>query len=81
MLATHGVLSDGAVQRLAEAPIDQIVVTDSIPIHETHEKLHILPVAPLLAEGIRRVHEDRSVSELFRDPRFPDLDTRGGRDI
>ena len=53
----------------------------SIPIHETNEKLHILPVAPLLAEGIRRVHEDRSISELFRDPRFPELDTRGGRDI
>jgi ribose-phosphate pyrophosphokinase len=81
VLATHGVFSDGAVQRLAEAPIDQIVVTDSIPISETHEKLHVLSVAPLLAEGIRRVHEDRSVSELFRDPRFPDEDTRGGRDI
>jgi ribose-phosphate pyrophosphokinase len=68
VLATHGVLSDGAVQRLADAPIDQIVVTDSIPILEQHEKLVVLSVAPLLAEGIRRVHEDRSVSELFRDP-------------
>ena len=81
VLATHGVFSDGAVARLAGAPINQIVVTDSIPISEQHEKLHVLSVAPLLAEGIRRVHEDRSVSELFRDPRFPDMDTRGGRDI
>jgi ribose-phosphate pyrophosphokinase len=81
VLATHGVFSDGAVQRLADAPIDQIVVTDSIPITAKHEKLNVLSVAPLLAEGIRRVHEDRSVSELFRDPRFPDMDTRGGRDI
>jgi ribose-phosphate pyrophosphokinase len=81
VLATHGVLADGAVERLAGAPINQIVVTDSIPISEEHEKLHVLSVAPLLAEGIRRVHEDRSVSELFRDPRFPDLDTRGGRDL
>jgi ribose-phosphate pyrophosphokinase len=81
VLATHGVLADGAVQRLAAAPINQIVVTDSIPISEEHEKLYVLSVAPLLAEGIRRVHEDRSVSELFRDPRFPDLDTRGGRDL
>ena len=81
VLATHGVFSDGAVQRLADAPIDQIVVTDSIPFSETHEKLHVLSVAPLLAEGIRRVHEDRSVSELFRDPRFPDMDTLGGRDL
>jgi ribose-phosphate pyrophosphokinase len=67
VLATHGVLSDGAVKRLAQAPIDQIVVTDSIPIKEVHDKLVVLTVAPLLAEGIRRVHEDRSVSELFRD--------------
>ncbi len=81
VLATHGVFSDGAVARLADAPVNQIVVTDSIPISEQHEKLQVLSVAPLLAEGIRRVHEDRSVSELFRDPRFPDMDTRGGRDI
>jgi ribose-phosphate pyrophosphokinase len=67
VLATHGVLSDGAVDRLASAPIDQIVVTDSIPITDQHDKLVVLSVAPLLAEGIRRVHEDRSVSELFRD--------------
>ncbi|MFY9613905.1 MAG: ribose-phosphate pyrophosphokinase [Candidatus Dormiibacterota bacterium] len=67
VLATHGVLSDGAVERLAAAPIDQIVVTDSIPIRDKHDKLTVLSVAPLLAEGIRRVHEDRSVSELFRD--------------
>ena len=68
VLATHGVLSDGAVESLAAAPIDQIVVTDSIPILSQHDKLVVLSVAPLLAEGIRRVHEDRSVSELFRDP-------------
>lgn len=67
VLATHGVLSDGAVARLADAPIDQIVVTDSIPIEQQHDKLVVLSMAPLLAEGIRRVHEDRSVSELFRD--------------
>ena len=62
----HGVLVEGAVERLASAPIDQIVVTDSIPVPNHHEKLVRLSVAPLLAESIRRVHEDRSVSELFR---------------
>jgi ribose-phosphate pyrophosphokinase len=66
VLATHGVFSDGAVMRLANAPIDQIVVTDSIPHADSNDKLVTLSVAPLLAEGIRRVHEDRSVSELFR---------------
>ena len=78
VLATHGVLSDGAVKRLAAAPIDQIVVTDSIPGTDTHEKLVRLSVAPLLAEGILRVHEDRSVSELFGEQRFPDLEVRSG---
>ena len=66
VLATHGVLSDNAVKRLADAPINQIVVTDSIPHSEVDEKLVTLTVAPLIAESIRRVHEDRSVSELFR---------------
>ncbi|MDQ6910926.1 MAG: ribose-phosphate pyrophosphokinase, partial [Actinomycetota bacterium] len=42
VLATHGVLSDGAVGRLAAAPIEQIVVTDSIPITDEHEKLVVL---------------------------------------
>jgi phosphoribosylpyrophosphate synthetase len=41
-------------------------VTDSIPHSDVNDKLVTLSVAPLLAEGIRRVHEDRSVSELFR---------------
>src|SRR5205807_3832750 len=62
VLATHGVLSDNAVKRLADAPINQIVVTDSIPHSEVDEKLVTLTVAPLIAESIRRVHEDRSVS-------------------
>jgi len=65
VMATHGVLVEGAIERLSAAPIDQIVVTDSIPNPNHHDKLVRLSVAPLLAEGIRRVHEDRSVSELF----------------
>ena len=81
VLATHGVFSDGAVRRLADAPIDQIVVTDSIPPDETHDKVVRLSVAPLLAEGIRRVHEDRSVSELFGEQRFPELEVRAVADL
>jgi ribose-phosphate pyrophosphokinase len=44
------------------------VITDSIPLppEKHHPKLKILSVAPLLAEAIRRVHEDRSISELFK---------------
>jgi ribose-phosphate pyrophosphokinase len=72
VVATHGVLTDGSLQRLQEAPIDEICVTDTIPFpngqrsFDDAPKLRILSVAPLIAEAIVRVHEGRSVSELFR---------------
>jgi ribose-phosphate pyrophosphokinase len=71
VVATHGVLTDGALQRLHAAPIDEICITDTIPLHDGHSfddapKLRVLSVAPLIAEAIVRVHEGRSVSELFR---------------
>ena len=72
VVATHGVFSEGAVQRLHDAPIDEICVTDTIPFpngqrsFDDAPKLRILSVAPLIAEAIVRVHEGRSVSELFR---------------
>ena len=65
---THPVLAPGAVERMRDAPVDEVVVTDSIPV--PYEKrgppITVLSVAPLLAEAIVRVHENRSVSELFR---------------
>ncbi len=72
IVATHGVLSNGALARLHAAPIDEICITDTIPQHngtrsfDDAPKLRILSVAPLIAEAIVRVHEGRSVSELFR---------------
>jgi ribose-phosphate pyrophosphokinase len=72
VVATHGVLSDGALERLHEAPIDEICITDTIPLqggqraYDDYPKLRVLSVAPLIAEAIVRVHESRSVSELFR---------------
>ena len=70
-MATHGVLSNGALGKLHAAPIDEICITDTIPLHnghsfDDHPKLRVLSVAPLIAEAIVRVHEGRSVSELFR---------------
>src|SRR5216683_2540133 len=68
--ATHPVLTGDAVERLKRANVEQVIVTDSVPI--TADKLGpdspitVLSVAPLLAEAIIRVHENRSVSELFR---------------
>jgi ribose-phosphate pyrophosphokinase len=66
--ATHGVLTGGAPERLRSAPIDEVIVTDSIPIAPEKQgaPITVLSVAPLLAEAIIRVHENRSVSELFR---------------
>ncbi|GAC1669868.1 MAG: ribose-phosphate pyrophosphokinase [Candidatus Dormibacteraceae bacterium] len=66
--ATHPVLTGDAVEKLKRAQVDEVIVTDSVPI--SPEKLGplitVLSVAPLLAEAIIRVHENRSVSELFR---------------
>jgi ribose-phosphate pyrophosphokinase len=68
VLATHGVLASDAVEKLVDSPIEEVVITDSIPLppDKQNAKIKVLSVAPLLAEAIRRVHEDRSVSELFR---------------
>ena len=65
---THPVLTPGAVQRLREAPVDEVIVTNSIPVPEDKQgpPLTVLSVAPLLAEAIVRVHENRSVSALFQ---------------
>jgi ribose-phosphate pyrophosphokinase len=68
VLATHGVLAGDAVEKLVNSPIEELVITDSIPLppEKQHPKIKVLSIAPLLAEAIRRVHEDRSVSELFK---------------
>lgn len=66
--ATHAVFTPGASERLQAAPIEEVIVTDSIPIpaEKRWPGLSVLSVAPLLAEAITRVHENRSVSELFQ---------------
>jgi len=66
--ATHPVLTGDAVDRLKKAKIDEVIVTDSVPLsaEAKNASITVLSVAPLLAEAIIRVHENRSVSELFR---------------
>lgn len=66
---THGVLCGPAIERLREAPVDSITVTDTIPIpaEKMLPKMAQLSVAPLLAEAIKRIHHDQSISELFRE--------------
>ena len=66
--ATHGVLSGEAVSRLRDAPIKQVILTDTIPLapEQTIEKFKVLSVAPLLGEAIKRIHHDESISEIFQ---------------
>jgi ribose-phosphate pyrophosphokinase len=64
---THPVLSGPAIQRLAETPVKELVVTNTIPIpqEKVSPQIKILSVAPLLGEAIIRIHKDMSVSKLF----------------
>ena len=66
--ATHGVLSGPAVDRLKNAPIREVVVTNTLPIpDEKHfDTLQVLSIAPIIAEALDAVFEDTSVSEIFR---------------
>ena len=67
VVATHGVLSDPAAQRLSECGAREVVITDTLPIDSTKRfgKLTVLPIAPLLARAIRAVFDDGSVTSLF----------------
>lgn len=63
---THPVLSGTARGRLANSAIRELIVTDTIPHHDwNNPKLKVISVAPLLAETIRRIHSNQSVSSLF----------------
>ncbi len=66
--ATHGVFSGPAIERLSRAPIKEIVITDSIPLtdHKRLPSMTMLSVAELFAGAISRIHDGRSVTELFR---------------
>ena len=65
---THGVLTGGAVARVAASPLETLVVTDSIMATEAMRQannIRQVTIAPLMAEAIRRISEERSVSSLF----------------
>ena len=68
--ATHGVFAGQAFERLKEAPIDEIVVTDTIPLPADSQKfgeIKVLTVSSMLGEAIKRIHRNESVSSLFND--------------
>jgi ribose-phosphate pyrophosphokinase len=65
---THGVLSAGAVARIAASRLDELVITDSIRATEgvrVADKIRVITVAPLIGEAIRRISDESSVSSLF----------------
>lgn len=66
--ATHGVFSGPAIERLSRSPIKEIIITDSIPLpeHKRLPNMTVLSIAEHLADAINRIHDGRSVSELFR---------------
>ena len=67
--AVHGVLSGPAIERLEAAPIEQVIITNTIPLREDRAKccgkIKQLSVARLLGQAIRSIHEETSVSSLF----------------
>jgi ribose-phosphate pyrophosphokinase len=65
--AAHAVLCGPAIERLRDAPLKQVVVSDSIPLppHKQLPNIKVLSVAPLLADAIKRIHFNESVSKLF----------------
>ncbi len=61
--ATHGVLSENAVERLESCPAKEVVLTNTIPI-KSNEKIKVLSVAPLIGVALKRIYNKESVSEL-----------------
>lgn len=64
----HGVLSSNATERIGESALEELIITDTIPLpkQRANSKITVLSVAPLFAEAIRRIHSDDSISSLFK---------------
>ena len=67
--ATHGIFADNAARKLVESKISEVVVTNTIPVPESirDTKIKVLSVASLLADAIRRIGQNRSISELYEE--------------
>jgi ribose-phosphate pyrophosphokinase len=67
-MATHGIFSPPAVDRLKNSPIDEVVVTNTLPVHDDAlemPQLTVLSIAPFLADTLHAIFKDESVSSLF----------------
>jgi ribose-phosphate pyrophosphokinase len=66
--ATHAVLSGPAIDNIRNSQLDQLVVTDTVPLSEAGrncDKIRVLPIAPMMAETVRRVNNEESLSAMF----------------
>lgn len=64
---THPILSGPAFQRIEDSPIDELLVTDTVPLRKPSEKIKVLSVAGIFAEAIQRIHTNDTISALFDD--------------
>ena len=67
--ASHGIFCGNAIRKIQESPISTVVVSDSIPLRPEAmvDKIKVLSVAELLAEAIKRIHHDQSISAMFKE--------------
>lgn len=65
---THGVLSGKAIERIQNSPIKELVITNTIPLPKEKQidKIKVLTIAPIFAEAIKRIHEERSLSDFLK---------------
>jgi ribose-phosphate pyrophosphokinase len=64
-VCTHGVLSGKAYENIEGSVLEEIVVTDTIPVKKTSDKIKVLTVSNLFAKAIRKIHDNESISSLF----------------
>ncbi len=64
---THPILSGPAYQRIEDSPIDELIVTDTVPLRKPSPKIKVLSVAGIFAEAIQRIHTNDTISALFDD--------------
>jgi ribose-phosphate pyrophosphokinase len=68
-LVSHGVLSGNGPQKIEESVLEELVITNSIPLTEAAKKvkkIKVIDIAPMLSEAIRRTHNGESISLLFK---------------
>ncbi len=68
LACVHGILSGDSAQRICDSDVEELVLTDTIPLPEAkrHKKISVISLAPLLADAITRINSGRSVGELFQ---------------